>query len=90
MTLGNRLFTRMLLACALTAPVITSGCAHPHYYRVYDPYYSDYHVWTPDEDAYYRQGLNERHYEYREFSKLNPDEQRDYWNWRHHHDQDHG
>ena len=87
MTLGNRLFTRMLLACALTA-VITSGCAHHHYYRVYDPYYNDYHAWTPAEDGYYRQWLKERHYEYREFSKLNPNEQRDYWNWRHH-DQDH-
>jgi hypothetical protein len=65
MTLGNRLLARMLLAGVLSSPLITSGCAHHHYYRVYDPYYSDYHVWSAEEDAYYRQWLNERHYDYR-------------------------
>jgi hypothetical protein len=33
----------------LTLSVVGTACAHHHYYRVYDPYYSDYHVWNHDE-----------------------------------------
>jgi len=86
----NGLLTLALLAGVVATPLITTGCAEHHYYRVYDPYYSDYHRWGPDEDVYYRQWMVERHYEYRDYSKLDRDQQRDYWNWRHHHgDHDH-
>jgi hypothetical protein len=31
------------------------ACAE-HHYRVYDPYYSDYHVWNDDEVVHYHSG----------------------------------
>jgi len=90
MSRKNMFLGIIFLAGALATPLITTGCASHHYYRVYDPYYGDYHRWTPDEDVYYRQWINERHYEYREYSRLDRDQQRDYWNWRHGHgDHDH-
>ena len=85
MSRRNRFLRLIFLAGAFVTPLITTGCAEHHYYRVYDPYYSDYHVWSPDEDVYYRQWINERHYQYREYSRLDRDQQRDYWNWRHSH-----
>jgi hypothetical protein len=88
MSRSNRFFSLMILAGALATPLITTACAH-HYHRVYDPFYSDYHVWTPDEDVYYRQWITERHYQYRDYAHLNKDEQKDYWNWRHSHGDHH-
>jgi len=75
----------LLLGAVLFATAISTGCA-AHVsagYRVYDPYYTDYHVWGPDEDGYYRRWLGERHYEYRDFRRLEPDRQKEYWTWRH-------
>ena len=83
--LNSRFLRSALLECALTLPLMISGCSE-HVsagYRVYDPYYTDYHVWGPDEGVYYRRWLGERHYEYRDFRKLDRDRQRDYWQWRH-------
>lgn len=79
------------LAAALTLSVVGTACAHHHYYRVYDPYYSDYHVWNHDEDAYYHTWARENHQdENRDFRKLPPEEQKEYWTWRHSHgDHDH-
>jgi hypothetical protein len=63
------------------------GCAaHHHYYRVYDPYYTDYHVWNDDEAVVYRQWAGETHRDPdRDFRKLPPEEQKEYWTWRHNH-----
>ncbi len=76
-----------LLHTALISAAMLSGCsAHVSTgYRVYDPYYTDYHVWGPDEDVYYHRWLGERHYDYKDFRKLPADRQKDYWNWRHNH-----
>ena len=88
MRLIRQKFGSLLLLCALAVPITTVSCAE-HRVRVYDPYYSDYHNWDPDENAAYRQWLVERHWEYREYSRLDPDRQREYWTWRHaHHDRD--
>ncbi|MGA8540537.1 MAG: hypothetical protein WB566_13615 [Terriglobales bacterium] len=67
------------------------ACAEHHYYRVYDPYYSDYHVWNHDEVVYYNQWATEYHRDpHRDFRKLPPEEQKEYWTWRHSHgDHDH-
>lgn len=77
-------------AMILAFGLLTAGCAH-HYYRVYDPYYSDYHQWTPQEDAYYHQWYTQTYHDrgYRDYRHLNKDEQRSYWNWRHNHGGDH-
>jgi len=86
---GNKFLAVGFLAASLAAPLITTGCAH-HYTQVYDPYYTDYHRWGPDEEVYYRQWTNERHYEYKDYNHLDKDQQKDYWNWRHSHgDHDH-
>ncbi|HUO26363.1 MAG TPA: hypothetical protein VMU61_11910 [Candidatus Aquilonibacter sp.] len=86
----SRFLTSLLLGTALSASVMGTACAH-HYYRVYDPYYHDYHVWNNDEVVYYHQWAVETHHDPdRDFRRLPADEQRQYWDWRHHHgDHDH-
>ena len=79
----SRYVSHLLMATALLAPLAASGCAAR--VRYYDEYHSDYHHWDDHEDRTYRVWLRERHYEWREFNRLNRDEQRDYWNWRHDH-----
>jgi len=77
----------LLLAAAMVSSVgaIACGGGH-HYYRVYDPYYTDYHRWDSDEQVYYRRWADETHRDdHRDFRKLRPEEQKDYWTWRHNH-----
>jgi hypothetical protein len=91
MLIGNRFFRSSLLAAALLSPVgITDCAAHVGVgYRVYDPGYRDYHVWSDHEGVYYRQwAIETRRDNRRDFRKLKPDEQREYWNWRHDHPND--
>ena len=80
----------LLLAGAIAASMAGLACEH-HYYRVYDPYYTDYHTWNNDEIVYYHRWANETHHDpNRYFRKLPPNEQKDYWTWRHNHgDHDH-
>ena len=79
---GKSGFGALLLAAALASSLASVGCAE-HHYRVYDPYYSDYHVWNSYEVGYYHQWTVETHRPYREFRQLPPPEQREYWAWRH-------
>ncbi|HTR65598.1 MAG TPA: hypothetical protein VMH85_07485 [Terriglobales bacterium] len=81
----------LLLSAVLAAPLVTTGCAEHHYYRVYDPYNHDYHRWDNNEVVYYNQWAVETHHDpHRDFRKLNQDDQKNYWNWRHSHgDNDH-
>jgi hypothetical protein len=80
---AKRFWGTLLLAAAALAPIAMSGCAAR--VRVYDEYHSDYHDWNDREDRAYRLWLAERHYEYREYARLNIEQQREYWNWRHNH-----
>jgi hypothetical protein len=83
--LKNRSIPTILLPAALLLTAVFTGCA-AHVsagYRVYDPYYTDYHVWGPDEDVYYHRWLGERHYDYQDFRRLPADRQKEYWTWRH-------
>ena len=80
----------LLLAGAVVSSLagVATGCGGGgrHYYRVYDPYYTDYHQWNNDERYYYRQWADEtRRDQRREFRKLAPGEQKEYWTWRHNH-----
>ena len=82
--LSCRFIRSLLLGAALISPVIITGCAE-HVsagYRVYDPYYGDYHVWS-GEDVYYRRWEAERHYDHKDFKKQSKDRQKEYWTWRH-------
>lgn len=86
----QRFLASMFLAAALALPVLNTACAEHHYYRAYDVEHNDYHVWDAQESVYYNQWAVETHRENRDFRKLNRDEQREYFNWRHsHHDHDH-
>jgi hypothetical protein len=79
----------LILAAALATSLLGSACAH-HYYRVYDPYYSDYHVWNDEEVGYYQRWARENHRdEHRDFRKLPAGEQKEYWTWRHGHEDHH-
>jgi hypothetical protein len=83
---GKSGFGALLLAAALASSLASVGCEHHHYYRVYDPYYTDYHVWNHDEVVYYNRWAAENHRDAnRDFRKLNKDEQKEYWTWRHNH-----
>jgi hypothetical protein len=85
MNLRSRFASSLVLGAALACSALGVGCAH-HYYRVYDPYYSDYHVWNDNEIVYYHQWANEYHRDpHRDFRRLPPGEQKEYWTWRHNH-----
>jgi hypothetical protein len=83
-------FRLLLLASAISLPLATVGCAE-HHYRTHDPYYNDYHRWDDHERVYYNQWVVETHRNpQRDYRKLNKDEQKEYWTWRHNHpDRDH-
>ena len=86
MSLGSHPLRKLLLVTALASSLAGIGCAEHHYYRVYDPYYSDYHAWNDEELAYYQRWCGETHRDpHRDFRKLSKDEQKEYWTWRHHH-----
>jgi hypothetical protein len=71
-------------ASIATAVIATlSGCVVGVGARVYDPAYHDYHRWDAAEEAHYRIFVGERHEPYREYRRLDRDEQRNYWQWRH-------
>jgi hypothetical protein len=53
--------------------------------RVYDRTHKDYHDWNENEDRSYRQYQGQNQQDSREYHKLNPDQQDQYWNWRHSH-----
>jgi hypothetical protein len=76
-----------LLTLALASVTLATGCAvHAGVgYRVYDPYYSDYHVWNQPEIGYYNQWTVETHRPNMEYRKLKPADQHEYWKWRHDH-----
>jgi hypothetical protein len=79
----------LLLATAVASSVGAIGCEH-HYYRVYDPYYTDYHVWNDEEVRYYNQWAIETHRDpHADFRKLPADQQKEYWTWRHNHGDHH-
>ena len=91
MSRGSHPLSSLLLAATLASSVAGLACGDHHYYRAYDPYYTDYHVWNNDEVVYYNRWSDENHRDsHRDFRKLPPNEQKEYWTWRHNHgDHDH-
>jgi hypothetical protein len=80
-------FLSFCLATLLTFAMVGAACGGHHAYRVYDPYYNDYHVWNAGELEYYHRWANDYHRDpNRDFRKLPPEEQKEYWTWRHSHD----
>ncbi len=50
-----------------------------------DDRHHDEHAWNEHEDRAYRMWTQERHRKYNDFDRLNPRDQRTYWDWRHNH-----
>ena len=75
----------LLMTLALGSAAVAAGCAvHAGVgYRVYDPYYSDYHVWNQPEIGYYNRWIGETHRPNVECRKLKRSDQAEYWKWRH-------
>ncbi len=74
-------FGTLIMAAALTAPVAAQAVD----VRIYDKGHKDYHVWNDNEDRAHRRWLEERHEQNREWKRENTSRQRDYWKWRHEH-----
>ena len=85
MSRGPQSLRAVLLGAALVSSLAGIGCAH-HYYRVYDPYYTDYHMWNDEEVVYYQRWCGETHRDpHRDFRQLSKDQQKEYFTWRHNH-----
>jgi hypothetical protein len=80
-----RFLSSWFLAAVLVGSLTITACGHRDE-RVYDPDHRDYHTWNRDEVAHYNQWAAENHREpNRDFRRLPPEEQREYWTWRHSH-----
>jgi hypothetical protein len=74
-----------LLAFVLACAALGAGCER-HHDRVYDQVHGDYHAWDRDEIARYNRWTAETHRDpSRDFRRLPPKEQKEYWDWRHAH-----
>ena len=86
----SRFVSSLCLAAALTSSILLLLVAEHHYYRVYDPYYSDYHVWNGEEvGLLHTSGPTISSRSPSRLSKLPPEEQKEYWTWRHSHGEHH-
>ena len=65
---------------------LVTGCTvHARYY---DPYYHDYHP-VSGEVVYYDHWERDTHREHKDLNKRSKDEQKEYWDWRHSHNDQH-
>ena len=75
-----------LLAAAMSTLILPVGCTvHAGYY---DPYYHDYHP-VNGEVVYYEQWETETHRDHVDLKHRNKADQKEYWDWRHKHDDHH-
>jgi hypothetical protein len=81
----KRISTGVFMLFLGLSVALATGCAAR--VGVYDPAYRDYHHWDAREDLAYHNYWMENHGRepYRDYGKLNENEQKDYWNWRHSH-----
>ncbi len=81
----NRSYRRSLIVAATLASAVLGGAGCVARVRLFDADHQDYHRWDGREDRAYRRYLSERHEEYRGVSSLSDEDQRNYWRWRHTH-----
>jgi hypothetical protein len=79
---GCRYLSSLLMAAVLFSPVALTGCA-PRAYRVYDPYYHDYHTWNGHEAVFYQRWEGETRRAHQDLNRRRSDEQEEYFTWRH-------
>lgn len=83
-------FLAAVLGSPLPVVTVALHAQNEQHYR--DADHNDEHVWNKQEDTVYRRWVKENHRRYEEFSRLNAEDQRAYWRWRHEHedhDRDH-
>jgi hypothetical protein len=81
-------FIPLLLSAAMVVPALTLGCGGNHYYRAYDADHGDYHTWNNNETVHYQQWESENHYDHKDFKVRTKDEQKQYFDWSHKHQDD--
>ncbi len=76
---------KLRFAGAIVLAASLAGCAARVGYgsSVYDPYSGDSHVWSDPEPLYYNQWVIDKHQDWRDFGQIGPEEQHQYWVWRH-------
>ena len=86
-----RIIGAVLLGAALLVPFGLRADDDDHHRdrarenRYYDRDGRDYHEWNPREEQAYRRYLQDHHREYRDWTQVNDKQRRDYWRWRHQH-----
>jgi hypothetical protein len=80
----RRYFSTLLLGAILCYPVVTRT-AYADDHRYYDAEHKDYHEWNENEGRAWRHWLEINHRAYHEWDKAKTREQREYWHWRHDH-----
>ena len=87
----SRTLSALILGAALCAPAVVVRADDEHHEReeakrYYDRDRKDYHEWTERENRAYRRWNEERRErEYRDFTRIDRERQREYWRWRHDH-----
>jgi hypothetical protein len=74
-------FQKLALSGLLLTSALFAGCAA--HVRYYDAGHSDYHRFGPTERPYYSRWATENHHDHDDFKRLNSNDQRAYWDWRH-------
>jgi hypothetical protein len=75
----------LLSGAALITPLAARADDRDHQKRYYDRDGRDYHTWNNQEDRAYRVYLQDQHRDYREFRRVKPNQQSEYFRWRHEH-----
>lgn len=85
----SRFLQAAFVAVALITPITiapTALLAQDQRARTYhDKEHNDDHQWNSHEDRAYRIYAKQNHRRYRDFSRLNENDQQAYWGWRHEH-----
>ena len=82
----NRSYRLSIIVAATVASAVIAGTGCVARVRFYDADHQDYHRWDGRDDRAYHRYLTERNQEYRSPSSLNVEDQRNYWRWRHAHE----
>jgi len=85
-----RFLNAALLGAALIIPVAIAPTAllaqeHAAARTYHDKQHNDDHQWNKNEDQAYRAYAKQNHQKYRNFDRLNENDQQAYWGWRHEH-----
>jgi hypothetical protein len=88
----KRFFSTFLLGIALLTPMALKA-DHDEKVKVkvkryYDRDTRDWHEWNEREERAYRHYLEEKRMSSRDWVRLNREQQREYWRWRHLHNDD--